>query len=359
MRVRRMIMGAHAGLEGVVGNAGIERVIGDYAAFVGRLRGLLAKQQVDEKFEMDHICFRCATHLEYASVIHSLTPTYGRILVEGMIGGRPISTVLLNEPLRTESGSIECIEVPCPKAGSAYASGLEHAELVVGLPGVDANPMGDAAIRRFASEHPWLELDGRAAGKAVNCDFSLQLTEETAVKFHATTLAKVCQFEATHGVEPVPEAFVAVRALAELYHRRRDPENGAPGLDAAGLDGAALDGLLAQVACACVSPGTTMFDGGVGAPYVAALDSVGLRRLLDCPVAANGFRFALLPLSWTTTVPVDEDAEMHLAAISLALQASLEGDCGAPSDVRTLFLDKGLLRVVADRAFDANSMVWL
>ena len=57
-------------------------------------------------YEMDHVCFRCETVEEYQRVCGALVPRFGRALVEGMIGGRPITTVLLHEPIRTPSGSI-------------------------------------------------------------------------------------------------------------------------------------------------------------------------------------------------------------------------------------------------------------
>ena len=53
-------------------------------------------------------------------------------LTESMIGGRPISAF---KPLKSipvdEIRTVECIEVPCPKEGSYYESGLEHVEFVI------------------------------------------------------------------------------------------------------------------------------------------------------------------------------------------------------------------------------------
>ena len=82
-------------------------------------------------FEADHICFRCATTSEYRSVC-ALLDKHGLLLIESMIGGRPISTYLLKQALTCNGLTIRCVEVPCPKPGRPYSSGWEHIEFVIG-----------------------------------------------------------------------------------------------------------------------------------------------------------------------------------------------------------------------------------
>ena len=55
--------------------------------------------------EMDHICYRCESKEEYLFIISSLIK-YGELLVESMIGGRPISVILLTQPIRYNSFEI-------------------------------------------------------------------------------------------------------------------------------------------------------------------------------------------------------------------------------------------------------------
>jgi predicted metalloenzyme YecM len=46
---------------------------------------------------MDHICYRCATIEEYKEMCGALTQDHGVCIVEGMIGGRPISTIQVSQ----------------------------------------------------------------------------------------------------------------------------------------------------------------------------------------------------------------------------------------------------------------------
>ena len=55
----------------------------------------------------------------------------GQLLIESMIGGRPIATFLLTKPMLFRNLTIRCIEVPCPKPGRPYKSGWEHVEFAL------------------------------------------------------------------------------------------------------------------------------------------------------------------------------------------------------------------------------------
>jgi len=160
---------------------------------------------------------------EYLCIRDALVPRYGELLVEGMIKGRPISTVLLHEPLRHSSGlSVRCVEVPAVKKGSPYASGLEHAELVVGAE--EDGVLGTEALRRFLAacreegvvSLPQADLSGAEA--VVNADVSLGPWEvevggalrRIAVKLHARPLDVVVAYEVAHGLaKPPPPGYFA------------------------------------------------------------------------------------------------------------------------------------------------------
>ena len=68
---------------------------------------------------MDHVCYRVESVAEYHQVLASLVPAHGVTLVEGMIGGRPISTIRLSRPLVHAGYRVACLELPCPKPGRA------------------------------------------------------------------------------------------------------------------------------------------------------------------------------------------------------------------------------------------------
>jgi predicted metalloenzyme YecM len=56
----------------------------------------------------------------------------GRLLIESMVGGRPIATYKLHQAIPLINGKvIDVLEVPSPKKGSFYKRGLEHIEIVV------------------------------------------------------------------------------------------------------------------------------------------------------------------------------------------------------------------------------------
>lgn len=191
-------------------------------------------------WQMDHVCYRCARADEYAAVCAALEAQGHALLTESVVGGRPIATFELSTPLRAAGFTVRCLEVfarhfedlsphpsspasfsysarssagrrcapnddlsaawvlrlralslfffqvPSPKPGSPYPSGLEHAELVLRHPPV---AFADATEQRWAVERaaaagagetagapppPPLAFDRRAALKAANPDVSVR-----------------------------------------------------------------------------------------------------------------------------------------------------------------------------------------
>ena len=121
----------------------------------------------------------------------------------GTTGGRPITIVLLHQPIRHGGFSVACLEIPCPKPGSgrAYPVGLEHAELVVGAPADGMH--GEAPLRAFMARQPSLRFQTGSIGKTINPDVSVHFTacltpcvgdgdgpveREVGIKFHARPL---------------------------------------------------------------------------------------------------------------------------------------------------------------------------
>ena len=91
-----------------------------------------------QQLQLDHACYCTTSGAEYQQICAQLQGV-GQRLVEGMVGGRPISTFKLHQPVLFQHWQVACIEVPCPKAGSQHCAGWEHVEFVVAGAGVCCN----------------------------------------------------------------------------------------------------------------------------------------------------------------------------------------------------------------------------
>lgn len=100
-------------------------------AFIAQIQCLIAKLGISvSSYSIDHVCWRTATQEEYCLCKKELG-LIGTLLIESIIGGRLISVFKLATPISCDGREIDVIELPSPKAGSEYASGLEHCEFVV------------------------------------------------------------------------------------------------------------------------------------------------------------------------------------------------------------------------------------
>ncbi len=162
------------------------------------------------QMEIDHICYRVSSKREYQEVLKALL-NLGDNLVEGMINGRPISTVKLNSPLIYKDWKISCVELPCPKPGRYYSTGLEHIEVVIG--DEDSSPYdSQEALLKFVKQYENREegiiFNTQESIKKCNGDVSLRVDEESIVKFHLCALPRVIEVEKEEGlVEPPPEGY--------------------------------------------------------------------------------------------------------------------------------------------------------
>ena len=137
--------------------------------------------------EMDHICYRTSSLEEYRQVSEECK-TFAKLLIESNIGGRPISAFELNEPLclilrEGHEISLSVVEVPSPKSGADYESGLEHVEFVV-----------YESLQEFMAKYP-RNWDVSALTKHVNADIRLTLDCGYSVKFHNSSLKNVIERE--------------------------------------------------------------------------------------------------------------------------------------------------------------------
>ena len=191
-------------------------------------------------YEADHVCWRTETWEEYEALVGSLKQqqqqqqdSVCKLLIESNIGGRPIATASLHEAIivpsratatasistKSNSRSIQVIEIPAPKEGSFYKRGLEHVEFVIGDSTTSSSttftsnnkdaltPKNDhrhqSILEDFMKEYPSIPWNTKAKSKNVNPDISLKVYlkkdfGQCSVKFHLMPLAEVIAYEKKH-----------------------------------------------------------------------------------------------------------------------------------------------------------------
>jgi hypothetical protein len=189
-----------------------EAIIGSIKPWIGSLLAKCYLTGISKDFliskEIDHICYRCQSNEEYIDVRTRLTANdVGSLLVEGMIGGRPISTFHLKEPYQYENWSIPCIEVASPKPNRIHQAGLEHLEVVIGNTN-DGFGCSKNKLLDFTSLYPAVEFNLKAIDKDINADVSLELESAGSIKFHLRSLFDVCNHELIQGSnEEIPSDY--------------------------------------------------------------------------------------------------------------------------------------------------------
>lgn len=162
----------------------LTKILGDYPLFVSTLLSGLDKAGIKyDGFTIDHICYRTETQEGYEMMKEGLKEVSSAFL-ENSHGGRMISKFLLKEPLSVRGYKIPLIELPAPKAGRFYESGLDHFEMVVG-----------DGFSEFANKHMnlWTSFDDVSVhNKTVSLTFE---DNWKTVKFHKLPLTEVLKLE--------------------------------------------------------------------------------------------------------------------------------------------------------------------
>lgn len=152
-------------------------------AFLDTLFNHLNSDDINvDHFEMDHICYRVESVADFnqkKSDWSSFTSHYH----EGIVGGRPIAILKLNEPWNYKGRMIHFIELPSPKANSFYPEGFEHAEFVINI-----------SLGAFALQYPKLEFNKKGISKTLNADIK-RMYKQLSVKFHCLPINKVIELE--------------------------------------------------------------------------------------------------------------------------------------------------------------------
>ena len=178
-------------------------IIGDYRAFTAQQHDRLLARGIDiAPYELGHLAVRVPEWDQYLH-LRTLLERHSTANVEGVWNGRPMSMLLLAEPLEVLDGQqIPLIELIPPVHQRVYKMGMEHFGVVVGED-VDA----------FSREHREV-LTGQQFQNRWNEPYYVLFEDFTHVKFHGRPLREVIElqggaFDGIHHVEGwVPQRLV-------------------------------------------------------------------------------------------------------------------------------------------------------
>lgn len=158
--------------------------LGNYSEFYALQAARLQKLDIDiEGLEVSHLAFRTETLAEYLSVRQRLESICSAN-VENIWSGRPISKLLLREPLElSRNATTSLIELIPPVHRNVYRMGLEHIGIVIGESIVD-----------FGKSHSH-KLTGQQDQGQFCQPFFITFPDHTNVKFYRYSLQKVCILE--------------------------------------------------------------------------------------------------------------------------------------------------------------------
>ena len=178
-------------------------IIGDYRAFASMQRDRLAALGIDiTPFPLSHLAVRVA---DWGLYVHqrTLLERHARANRESVWNGRPISLIILAEPLEVLDGApVSRIELIPPVHQRVYRMGLEHLGVVVG-----------EAFDEFSREHRAV-LTGQQFQSAGVDPVYVLLEDFTHVKFYRRSFFDVVEDEEgrfegfTHVDDWVPQQLV-------------------------------------------------------------------------------------------------------------------------------------------------------
>ncbi len=161
--------------------AQIEKLLGNPIPFLEKVFRTLEENKVDvSSYELDHICYRVETPTRFLQLLDQIAKNYGTLLgTPAMIGGRPIASIKLYEPIKFKDREISVLEFPAPKKGSNYPESYEHVEFVM-----------RESFKDFMRKYPHLNYKTNGMNKEINPELGVKF-EGFSVKFHHQSLEYV------------------------------------------------------------------------------------------------------------------------------------------------------------------------
>ena len=162
----------------------VAAAIGDVKAFFALQAQRCADLGIDvADFPIGHVAHRSRTWREYVATRDELERV-ASANVENVWNGRPISKLLLEQPLSvSERHEVELLELIPPFHQRVYRMGLEHIGFVVG-----------DAFDTFVETHRRV-LTGQQFQGPLSTPVYILFDDYTHVKFHRMSLADVCAAE--------------------------------------------------------------------------------------------------------------------------------------------------------------------
>ena len=163
------------------------QILGDYSEFYARQAQRLLQFGIDiSGLEVSHLAFRTETIAEYL-VTRQQLESICSANVENTWNGRPISKLLLQEPLQlAHDATTSLIELIPPVHQSVYKMGLEHIGIVVGQ-----------TFAEFGKQHAHIFTGQQDQGPYCQ-PFFITFPDHTNVKFYQYSLQQVCILEGKH-----------------------------------------------------------------------------------------------------------------------------------------------------------------
>ncbi|MEX0626741.1 MAG: VOC family protein [Chloroflexota bacterium] len=160
----------------------IADVLGDYQAFFAGQKDRLRARGIDiSPYSLSHLAYRVPEYDQYLHV-RGLLERHAAANLENVWNGRPISKILLREPLHVEPHvTVELIELIPPVHQRVYKMGLEHVGVVLG-----------DAVDEFARTHR-AALTGQQFQSEDNEPYYILFEDFTHVKFHRSSLRAVVE----------------------------------------------------------------------------------------------------------------------------------------------------------------------
>jgi predicted metalloenzyme YecM len=152
--------------------------------FLEKLFLTLDKSHVEiaPHWDIDHLCYRVDSLKRYEELKNSFL-SFGKLLIESDVNGRPIATFKLNSSIAFKHWVIDVVELPAPKASKPTKEGFEHIEVVC-----------DLSFMELEEKYKHLKLDLGGLKKDFNQEFEIDLGERN-LKFHHMSLESVIRVE--------------------------------------------------------------------------------------------------------------------------------------------------------------------
>lgn len=159
----------------------LSEILGDYRAFFAKQRSRLVERGiVIDGYALSHLAYRTLTYPEYLEAREALE-RHAIANAENVWNGRPISKILLRQPLVLGAGfTVQMIELIPPMHQCVYRMGLEHVGVVIGET-VDA-----------FSRHHRAALTGQQYQSIDFEPYFVRFPDYTNVKFYRCSLMDAC-----------------------------------------------------------------------------------------------------------------------------------------------------------------------